>query len=61
MTRYILKIKLESEAAFGRGDGVAGLVDAEVQHDDYGFFARQDDQRPSGTGMRRYPYLFVLR
>jgi hypothetical protein len=37
MTRYILKIKLESEAAFGRGDGVAGLVDAEVQHDDYGF------------------------
>lgn len=28
-----LHIKLESDAAFGRGDGVAGLVDAEVEHD----------------------------
>lgn len=37
MTKYILKIKLESDAAFGRGDGVAGLVDAEVQHDENGF------------------------
>lgn len=37
MTRYILKIKLESDAAFGRGDGIAGFVDAEVQHDDNGF------------------------
>lgn len=31
-----LKITLESDAAFGRGDGLAGLVDSEVQHDDYG-------------------------
>lgn len=37
MTKYFLKIKLESDAAFGRGDGVAGLVDAEVQNDENGF------------------------
>lgn len=36
MTPYWLKITLASDTAFGRGDGVAGLVDAEVQHDDYG-------------------------
>lgn len=36
MINYRLKIKLESDATFGRGDGVAGLVDAEVQHDEYG-------------------------
>ncbi|MCB9139704.1 MAG: RAMP superfamily protein [Caldilineaceae bacterium] len=37
MTNMILHLTLESDAAFGRGDGVAGLVDAEVQHDKYGF------------------------
>ncbi len=31
-----LKFTLLSDATFGRGDGVAGLVDAEVQHDEYG-------------------------
>lgn len=31
-----LKIILESDTTFGRGDGVVGLVDAEVQHDEYG-------------------------
>lgn len=31
-----LKLDLLSDAAFGRGDGVAGLVDAEVQHDAFG-------------------------
>lgn len=36
MTRYILQIKLESDAAFSRGDGVAGTVDSEVQHDQNG-------------------------
>jgi CRISPR/Cas system CSM-associated protein Csm3 (group 7 of RAMP superfamily) len=36
MQEYRLKIKLESDTTFGRGDGVAGLVDAEVQHDAYG-------------------------
>lgn len=36
MTTYYLKFKLLSDATFGRGDGVAGLVDVEVQHDEYG-------------------------
>lgn len=31
-----LKCTLLSDAAFGRGDGVAGLVDTEVLHDPYG-------------------------
>lgn len=31
-----LKFALLSDAAFGRGDGVAGLVDAEVLHDPFG-------------------------
>jgi CRISPR/Cas system CSM-associated protein Csm3 (group 7 of RAMP superfamily) len=33
---YYLKFTLLSDATFGRGDGVAGLVDVEVQHDEYG-------------------------
>ena len=37
MSSYILKIKLLSDTTFGRGDGVAGLVDREVEHDRYGF------------------------
>ena len=36
MTTYWLKFTLLSDATFGRGDGVAGLVDVEVQHDEYG-------------------------
>lgn len=36
MSGYWLRIRLESEATFGRGDGVAGLVDVEVQHDEHG-------------------------
>ncbi len=36
MREYTLKLELLSDATFGRGDGVAGLVDVEVQHDDYG-------------------------
>lgn len=31
-----LKLTLLNDATLGRGDGVAGLVDAEVQHDAYG-------------------------
>jgi len=31
-----LHLQLKSDATFGRGDGVAGLVDAEVEHDEYG-------------------------
>jgi RAMP superfamily len=37
MSIYQLKIKLLSDTTFGRGDGVAGLVDQEVEHDPYGF------------------------
>lgn len=32
-----LRLTLHSAATFGRGDGVAGLVDREVEHDDSGF------------------------
>ncbi len=31
-----LKFTLKSDTTFGRGDGVPGEVDAEVQHDEYG-------------------------
>lgn len=34
--QYWLKIELLSDTILGRGDGVAGVVDAEVQHDVYG-------------------------
>jgi hypothetical protein len=37
MPVYTLKIKLLSDTTFGRGDGVAGLVDQEVEHDPNGF------------------------
>lgn len=36
MNSYRLRLELLSDATFGRGDGVAGLVDAEVQHDEVG-------------------------
>lgn len=36
MTIYWLKFTLISDATFGRGDGVAGFVDTEIQHDDSG-------------------------
>ncbi|MBK9094000.1 MAG: hypothetical protein IPM84_14760 [Anaerolineae bacterium] len=36
MKSYQLRLTLLSDATFGRGDGVAGLVDAEVQHDEVG-------------------------
>lgn len=34
---YYLQIKLLSDTTFGRGDGVAGLIDQEVEHDVAGF------------------------
>jgi hypothetical protein len=37
VTIYQLKIKLLSDTTFGRGDGVAGLIDQEVEHDSSGF------------------------
>ncbi len=36
MREYYLELELLSDATFGRGDGMAGLVDIEVQHDKYG-------------------------
>jgi hypothetical protein len=35
-TRFRLRLTLLSDTTFGRGDGVPGEVDAEVQHDDAG-------------------------
>ncbi|MGB3266170.1 MAG: RAMP superfamily CRISPR-associated protein [Microcoleus sp.] len=37
MPIYRLKIKLLSDTTFGRGDGVAGLIDQEVEQDPFGF------------------------
>ncbi|NJL55243.1 RAMP superfamily protein [bacterium] len=37
MQTYTLKIELLSDTIFGRGDGVAGLIDREVEHDPHGF------------------------
>ncbi|HKQ77020.1 MAG TPA: RAMP superfamily CRISPR-associated protein [Blastocatellia bacterium] len=37
MTEAILHLELLSAATFGRGDGVAGLVDREIEHDEDGF------------------------
>lgn len=37
MTRYYLTVQLQSDATFGRGEGVAGLVDVEIDHNEYGF------------------------
>lgn len=32
-----IRLQLKSAATFGRGDGVAGLVDGEIEHDRFGF------------------------
>jgi hypothetical protein len=37
MEIYYLKMLLLSDTTFGRGDGVAGLIDQEVEHDASGF------------------------
>lgn len=37
MNQYYLSVRLISDATFGRGEGVPGLVDVEIEHDDYGF------------------------
>ena len=36
MTTYFLTFVLKSDTTFGRGDGVAGLLNREVEHDRYG-------------------------
>lgn len=33
----LIRITLKSASTFGRGDGVAGLVDREIEHDPHGF------------------------
>ena len=37
MTPTKIVLTLKSAATFGRGDGVAGLVDREIEHDQHGF------------------------
>lgn len=37
MTPNKIIIRIKSAATFGKGDGVAGLVDREIEHDQYGF------------------------
>jgi hypothetical protein len=34
--KMAIRLRLMSDATFGRGDGVAGLIDAEIEHDEYG-------------------------
>lgn len=36
MSKYTLKLSLLSDTTFGRGDGLAGYIDSEVEHDEYG-------------------------
>lgn len=36
MKDYILTIQVMSDTTFGRGEGVAGLIDTEIEHDTYG-------------------------
>ena len=37
MNNYIIEIELLSEAIFGSGQSVPGLVDTDIVHDEYGF------------------------
>jgi len=37
MTPEKIKFTLKSASTFGRGDGVVGWVDREIEHDDFGF------------------------
>jgi hypothetical protein len=36
-TPSLIRLTLKSASTFGRGDGVAGLVDREIEHDTHGF------------------------
>ncbi|MCA9961450.1 MAG: hypothetical protein KC443_20570 [Anaerolineales bacterium] len=36
MKEYIIQLTLKSDTTFSRGDGVAGLLDREVEHDQFG-------------------------
>lgn len=37
MSSYSFYLKLLSDSTFGRGDGIAGIIDQEVEQDTYGF------------------------
>lgn len=37
MSSYTIEIKLLSDTTFGTGDGIVGLIDQEVEYDQYGF------------------------
>lgn len=37
MSSYSFYLKLLSDSTFGRGDGIAGIIDQEVEHDSNGF------------------------
>lgn len=37
MSSYIVYLQLLSDTTFGRGDGIAGIIDQEVEQDIYGF------------------------
>jgi CRISPR/Cas system CSM-associated protein Csm3 (group 7 of RAMP superfamily) len=37
MTSYTIHLQLLSDSTFGRGDGIAGMIDQEVEHDQFGF------------------------
>lgn len=37
MNQYYLSVRLRSDVTFGRGEGVPGLVDVEIEHDNRGF------------------------
>lgn len=36
MKRHFLTVQIRSDATFGRGSGLAGLLDVEIEHDQYG-------------------------
>jgi hypothetical protein len=36
MRRYYLTVQIKSDATFGRGAGLAGLLDVEIEHDQFG-------------------------
>ncbi len=36
MASYLIQLTLSSDATFSRGDGVAGVLDREVEHDEWG-------------------------
>ena len=58
MPSYQLRLTLLSDATFGSGDGVAGLVDAEVQHDYVGlpFLGGRTLKGFAGRRVRRHRF-----